>query len=74
MKPKFLLTMVAVPALVVPKNAVEPPSFVIEVTPDMLALTITNWPSLVMSPMIEAMWLASPSCSVAQEQMVVPPL
>jgi hypothetical protein len=55
-------------------NALENvPSLAIEVMPDVLALTMKNCPSLVTSPTMDAVWVASPSCNVAQLQMVVPP-
>ncbi|MGY4477785.1 hypothetical protein [Bradyrhizobium sp. USDA 3364] len=49
------------------------PSLTILVIPAVLALTMSNLPSTATSPMIDAVRLASPSCSVAQSQIEVPP-
>lgn len=72
--PVCSLTRFAVPAALVPKNAVEPPSVVIEVMPEVLPLTTVKSPSLVMAPTILPVWVASPTCSAPPEEILVPPL
>jgi len=47
------------------------PSLTILVMPVVFALTMSNWPSTATSPTIDALCAASPSCSVAQSQIVV---
>ena len=72
--PPFSVMSVALPAVLLFWNTVLPPSVVIEVKPEVLALLMKNRPSLVTSPMIEPTWVGSPSTSVAQLQMTVPPV
>src|SRR5438067_1493460 len=72
--PPNLLVMVAVLALVALKKDVSPPSLVIEVIPVVLALTMLKKPSLTTPPTMLACVASVPSCSVAQEQMKVPPV
>src|ERR1700722_16010079 len=67
-----LLLMWAVPAEVEFEKPTSPPLLLIEVIPAVLALTILKSPSLTTAPTILAVWVASPSCSDAQEQMKVP--
>ena len=65
----MVLAVVELRKIVTPPN-----SFVIEVMPDVSALTISKTPSLVTAPRMLAVWVASPSCRVEQPQIVVPPL
>ena len=65
-----------VPSKKVVRPEKKPPlkSLRIEVMPLVLALTMSNVPKLVTAPTMLAAWVASPSCSAPQSQMVVPPL
>src|SRR6478735_1374017 len=63
------LAEVALRNIVVPEIA-----FRSDVIPDVSALTILKRPSLLTAPMMLAVWVASPSCSAAHEQMKVSPV
>src|SRR6266480_7526591 len=73
--PPKILSIVMVAALVALRKVVVPPNpLVIDVMPEVSALTMSKKPLLTTAPTMLACVASVPSCSVAQEQMKVPPV
>ena len=72
---KTWLSIVIVPASVDLRNVRDAPDWLVTVVmPDVLALTMSKTPSLVTAPTMLPRLPDVPSCSVAQAQIVVPPV